>query len=136
MTRRSIHDGWTPQPEVQVQPGDPWLDPEADAARTADRPSPEDWSRLLDYLEVNAPADVDDVIAVLEVRAHRAEKRAATPAWSDAGDGLDVERLSDDIAAMLHYRAGLPKSDRHEKARGGPCDACIESARQAVEFLR
>ena len=48
---------------------------EAEATRTADRPSPEDWSRLLDYLEVNQPADVDNVIAMLEVRAHRKDRR-------------------------------------------------------------
>ena len=27
-SRQSIHDGWTPEPQEQVQPGDPWCDPE------------------------------------------------------------------------------------------------------------
>jgi hypothetical protein len=64
----------------------------------------EDWSRLLDYLEVNAPCDVDDVIAVLEVRAHRAEKRAATPAWSDA-EGLLGGLDEDDV--MYDYPVAM-----------------------------
>jgi hypothetical protein len=74
-----------------------------DAARSA-TPSSEDWSRLLDYLEVNAPCDVDDVIAVLEVRAHRAEKRAATPAWSDA-EGLLGGLDEDDV--MYDYPVAM-----------------------------
>jgi hypothetical protein len=73
------------------------------AARSA-TPSSEDWSRLLDYLEVNAPCDVDDVIAVLEVRAHRAEKRAATPAWSDA-EGLLGGLDEDDV--MYDYPVAM-----------------------------
>lgn len=36
-TRPSIHDGWTPEPQEQVQPGDPWRDtrPSEDRLRDA-----------------------------------------------------------------------------------------------------
>ena len=77
----------------------------------------EDWSRLLDYLEVNAPCDVDDVIAVLEVRAHRAEKRAATP-----GESRTLVEAVEREVRDLERPGGL-----HGYAKGyhdSPCSAC------------
>ena len=95
--RKSIHDGWTPEPQEQVQPGDPWRSPAFDVPlREAAR----------GVLPEVMDAEIGDVIGV-DVQEGLRRVRAKAARWTalraaltadKPDEGLDVEEA---VAALV-----------------------------------
>lgn len=115
---RDPHDGWTPEVQEQVQPGDPWKDPQESAEpREAVVAALLFWAKDWDGTTPPTPEGLSNLHAIVERAA-----LTATPLPSDTpADGLDAAIREIEVAVV----SGGALDDVHA--------GCV---RQVIEVLR